>query len=276
MRSRLGKVPQLVGHALKSRRRRLQELAGISPVARALIAAVADQFSPAERAVFSEIEAIRDQLYRRRDTFVWEIETPNGRAHERTGTDHQVVGARAATSSVKPHWGRLLYAIAREVQPAICVELGSCMGISGLYIQAGMPRGGQFVTFEGCKAMAEIASDNYRALGFDSFSMHVGHFDRTFAPAIASLPPIDLAFIDGNHMRKPTEHYDSLVREHASDGCVIIHDDIRWSPGMWSAWRTVGARPARQVFDIFRFGITEVGQARVEPVPVWLGLSHLR
>jgi predicted O-methyltransferase YrrM len=192
-----------------------------------------------------------------------------------------VVGDRARNSSVKPHWGAFLYAMTREVKPAVCIELGSCFGVSGLYIQAGLREagGGQLVTFEGCRAMAEIACENYRSLGMEAFTSVVGDFDRQLAPAVEKLPAVDLAFVDGNHTFEPTVRYDALIRSRSHAGGVIVHDDIRWSMDMEKAWRTVRNQPgARFSFDAFRFGMIELGSPEQVPVQLsaWFGLSHLR
>jgi predicted O-methyltransferase YrrM len=182
---------------------------------------------------------------------------------------------------VKRRWGLLLYVLAREVAPKICIELGTCFGLSGLYMLAAQRHagGGRFVTFEGSRARAEIARRMYRDLGFDDVTIVVGDFDRTVAPTLAKMGHIDLAFIDGNHRLEPTLRYDALVREHGAAGTVIVQDDIRWSAEMIEAWRQVRARGGARIFDAFRVGIVELDSVGAQPsstVDAWLGWSHLR
>jgi len=284
VRSRLEKVASLALHGARAlrARRQLDQLAERSPVARALVALARDQFTAEERRVLATIERERARLFARQDEIEWRIEDPLDPATAPAAM-RQVVGPGARLSSVKPHWGRLLYTLVREVRPKVCVELGACFGMSGMYIQAAQRHAGAgtFVTFEGSSARAEIARGMYRQLGFEGSTVVVGDFDRTLAPKIAELGRVDLAFIDGNHRLEPTVRYDALIRGSSTEGGVIVHDDIRWSAEMVEAWRQVVAKPgARAAFDVFRIGIIELGTAAdtAPPpiVPAWLGLSHLR
>jgi predicted O-methyltransferase YrrM len=279
IRSRIEKAGSLAGHTLRALgdRRRLRTLARTSAVARGLVAAAERRFDAGELAVFDAIEERRRSLYARRDEIVWSIEDPIDPA-KAPPEMRQVVGWWAKNSSTKPHWGRLLYAIVREVAPQTYVELGACFGMSGLYIQAALKRtGGRLITCEGSRARAEIAAENFRAMGFSNHEVVVGDFDRTLPEVIHRNAAIDMAFIDGNHHREPTLRYDTLVRGAARDNGVILHDDIRWSGEMIDAWREVAARPATTVYDGFRIGVIELGSSpRPERVHTWFGLDHLR
>jgi predicted O-methyltransferase YrrM len=149
--------------------------------------------------------------------------------------------------------------------------------MSGLFIRDGLREAGvgRLVTFEGSRAMAEIAAENYRTLGFNDISIVIGDFDRQFGPALDPLPGIDLAFVDGNHRLEPTVRYDAMIRRHGNGTGVIVHDDLRWSTGMNAAWRTVRkGSGAKQVYDLFRMGVIELGPVEGKPRPVsaWLGI----
>lgn len=278
VRSRVEKVASLAVHGVRAYRSRhqLEELAERSPVARALLAVAHDQFTAHEHRVFETIDRERARIYARTDAFEWRIEDPVDPSTLPAPVT-QVVGTWARLSSVKPHWGRVLYALVREVRPATCVELGACFGISGLYIQAAQRHigCGRFVTFEGSRERAAIARATYRALGFDTQRIVIGDFDRHLAPTLAALGAVELAFVDGNHRLTPTLRYDALLRAHASPGTVIVHDDIRWSAEMVQAWHQVSRLPGGRAFDVFRIGVIELG-ATAPPLEAWLGLSHLR
>lgn len=278
IRSRIEKVAGLALHGARAFRRRheLEAVAERSPVARALLAVTHDRFTAGERAVFAEIDRQRAQIYARTDAFEWRIEDPVD-ASTLPAPVRQVVGVWAKLSSVKPHWGRLLYALVREVRPEVCLELGACFGISGLYIQAAQRHvgRGRFVTFEGSRERAEIARATYRALGFSEQTLVVGDFDRHLEPTLAALGTVDLSFVDGNHRHGPTLRYDALLRRHGRPGSVIVHDDIRWSGEMIDAWRQVSQLPGARAFDVFRIGMIELGST-APVLEAWLGLSHLR
>jgi hypothetical protein len=76
IRSRWTKLGELLSHGSRSvgSRRRLEVLEPQSAVARAILAVARDDFAAHERAVFAEIEKLRQRVYSRRDTFLWEIE----------------------------------------------------------------------------------------------------------------------------------------------------------------------------------------------------------
>ncbi len=281
VKARSGKIVSLAIHAAESiaSGRRLRELAPVSPVARALLAVIDDAWDSQERAAFARIESTRADLYRRADEIFWEIENPlDPKTVYPSG--HQVVGIEAKKCSVKPHWGQILYALVREARPHTVLELGTCFGISGLFIQAALARNGagRLVTMEGSRARAEIAQGLYRSHGFADAHIEVGDFNRTLRPLLERSPEIDLAFIDGNHQKAPTLEYDSDIRAHASADAVLVHDDIRWNEDMLEAWRAIERRPASRVFDIFRIGAIELSAPQPNPqvIRAWLGLSHVR
>ena len=279
IRRRIQKTVAFALHATRSiaSRRKLDEFTASSPTVRALLAAADDRFSSDERRAFAVIEREREKLYARRDDYMWSIENA---ADPRSAPppERHIVGDSAQKASTKPHWGRFLYALVREIKPDMCLELGCCFGMSGQYILAAMRHvgRGKLLTMEGSRARAEISAERFRALGHENFEIEIGDFDRTLAPFIEKAGRIDLTFVDGNHRREPTVRYDALVRRHMHAGGVIVHDDIRWSSEMEDAWAEIAARPARLVFDVFRMGLVELGDGRKESVCAWLGLDQLR
>lgn len=231
----------------------------MSPVARALLAVVDDDFSPDERRTFARIEEARAHLGRRTDTV--------------TGWNQpEVVGEFSRRGSTRPPFGRLLYALARETGAQGCLEFGSCMGISGLYLLAGLgEHGGKLYTMEAVPAFSDIAQSMYRSLGFTNYEAHVGLFDSLLPDVLRKASPIGFAYIDGDHTLAPTLRYDALVREHASPSAVIVHDDIRHSVQMRQAWREIRARPCARSFDVYWVGVSELGDGEGPEMPAWVG-----
>lgn len=194
-------------HAARSLpvRRTLRQLRGESPVARALVAVIDDTFSPEERKVFRAIEEVRRRLFARTDA-----------ARDWAGA-RRVVGSYARRGSTRAPNGRLLYSLAREVRPRSCIEFGSFMGISGLYILAGLrEHGGTLYTMEGAPDLSRIATANYDSLGFSHYHATVGDFDAALPDVLRRSGPVGLAFIDGNHQQEPTLRYDAAIRDVAT------------------------------------------------------------
>ena len=63
----------------------------------------------------------------------------------------RVVGEISRTSSIPPASAALLFSMVRHQKPKSCVEMGTCVGISGAYIAAALQlnRCGKLVTLEG-------------------------------------------------------------------------------------------------------------------------------
>jgi predicted O-methyltransferase YrrM len=277
--SRVQKLVSVALHAARSARarRRIEALAGGSAVARAILAVLRDRFTEEERRVLRAIDEERQRLAARNDEIVWSIEDPIDAAAA-PAPARQRVGPSVTLTAVRPTWGILLYALAREVRPETCLEMGTSFGVSGAYIQAGLRQtgAGRFMTLEGSRARADIATDTFGRLGFTGFEVRVGDFDRQLAPALTALGSVDLAFVDGNHRLAPTTRYDQMIRDHMPTGGVIAYDDIRWSREMVEAWGRIAARPGtRNAFDLFRVGIVELGPTSAGParLDAWLGLS---
>lgn len=157
---------------------------------------------------------------------------------------------RASTSRRQGEWlAKLAVRAARSAgEPVRVLELGTCVGISGMYLLSGMAeeRGGHLATFEGRPELAERAKRNMRefierfALGNVGFEVVVGWFQDSYEPYVRSaLGPFHLVFIDGHHQAEPTLRYHAIARAALAENGIIVHDDIAWSSGMAQAWRSI-------------------------------------
>lgn len=190
---------------------------------------------------------------------------------------------RASTRLSQGEWLVRLAATAGEQAgggPVHVVELGTCVGISGMYLLAGMSQGGggHLTSFEGDERCAELAKYHFERLRRVhrltnvTFDIRIGAFQRTVAPFLeGDGPPIDLAFIDGPRDEESTLAYHKATRARMCESGVIVHDDIACSRGMRKAWakirayercRTVelmlGNRPSR--------GVLFLGEKQVGPI----------
>ncbi len=163
--------------------------------------------------------------------------------------------ATIARRAAKPaRLGQLLFRIAQHYQPATVVELGTSLGLSAAYLAAGVLRARVF-TLEGVPAVAEAANRNLCSVGLD-VTVVTGDFDETLLPLLDRLPPIDLAFVDGNHRREPTLRYFDLLLRHSAPSAALIFDDIHWSEEMEAAWTAIKNDPRVYLtIDLFFIGI---------------------
>jgi predicted O-methyltransferase YrrM len=235
--------------------------AGADPVARrvgtAVLRTVRDDFDPGERGWITAIESLRAEL----DASPTLVDTalPNARGV----TKPLILGEVAAKRSKKGLWAVVLLALARELRPERTLELGTCVGISGAFLAAGMRLngGGQLVTLEGAPALAALADEHVRALGLDDVEVVPGLFRDTLAGVLDRTGKLDLAFIDGHHDEEATQVYFEQLLPHLADDAVVVFDDIRWSDGMERAWDALQVHAeVRLAVDLDRIGICVVGR----------------
>lgn len=164
---------------------------------------------------------------------------------------------RIAASGSK--WGRLMFKIIREIKPKNCLELGTSLGISGSYVLSALKLNelGEFVTVEGCPALAGIAEKTMKSLSYDHFCVEVGRFTDTLPNVLAGGKLYDYVFIDGHHAKQPTIDYFNMIYPYLSDKSIVLFDDISWSEGMNEAWETIKYNEAGILasFDLHKIGI---------------------
>jgi predicted O-methyltransferase YrrM len=146
--------------------------------------------------------------------------------------------ASIARNAAKPaKLGQLLYRIARYYSPATMLELGTSLGLSTAYLAAGAPQA-RLWTIEGAPAIADKARSNLVSLNAKA-NILTGNFDDLLPDLLKKIPPVELAFIDGNHRCEPTLRYFDAIFRHAAPASTLIFDDIHWSAEMETAWNTI-------------------------------------
>jgi predicted O-methyltransferase YrrM len=162
------------------------------------------------------------------------------------------------TASRPPFWSLLLFKVIREFKPVHCIELGTCLGISGAYQGAALVlnRQGRLVTVEGEPSRASLAKMNFQLLGLDNISVVMGRFEQVLDEALAEDHPVDYAFIDGHHDEQATIAYFETIRRFVSERSIFVFDDIRWSDGMRRAWQYIQAAPEVKIsLDLRAMGV---------------------
>ena len=161
----------------------------------------------------------------------------------------------ARTSAKSPKWAGILHKLAAEFRPEVIIELGTSLGISGMYLAAAIPQG-RLVTLEGCPNIAALARENFAKAGIRNAETVTGHFDETLPQVLETLPQVTFAYIDGNHTEAATLHYFSLFKNKATADTVLIFDDIHWSEGMKAAWETIrNDASVTLTLDLFHLGL---------------------
>ena len=190
---------------------------------------------------------------------------------------------RASTRLSQGRWLAQLAATMGERaggEPIQVVELGTCVGISGMYLLAGMSQGGggHLTTFEGYQTLADLASFHFEGMirehGLDnvSFEIKVGRFEQTVPEFFATEHgQLHLVFVDGNHHEESTLEYHRLAKEGLAPSGIIVHDDIAWSEGMIRAWSKIKNEESCEIEELLLGGVPSrgvlyLGSKKHEPI----------
>jgi predicted O-methyltransferase YrrM len=184
---------------------------------------------------YQQIENLRQQLLK--DKTIMPIEDLGAGSHQALN-DKRSVAAIVKYSAKSQKFGQLLFRIGNYYQPKTMIELGTSAGLSSAYLAAALPQS-KLITVEGSSSVAKMAKKNFLQLGLSNIEIMVGNFDDMLPNIFLKNPTIGLAFIDGNHRKKPTLHYFDLLINHFSDFSVLIFDDIHWSKEMEDAWQEI-------------------------------------
>jgi predicted O-methyltransferase YrrM len=207
--------------------------------------------SNVEQADWAEFEKRRGELERSQE--VLEFQDPgSGRPCRRR------VSEQAKQTLLPADACRFLSILAEHLHCSAALELGSSLGITTLYL-AGNQR--KVVTIEGAKPVSLMAEKNFGQFPDLNIQLLHSRFDVGLASALDRLTtdcakgPI-LIWLDGHHQGEATVRYVHLILETLGPRAVFVLDDIRWSPGMYKAWKTLcqsGSWPVK--IDLHRMGV---------------------
>ena len=135
----------------------------------------------------------------------------------------------------------------------VIVELGTSLGVTTAYMAA-MDKRNKVITYEGCPAVAEIAKENWEALGLKNIDCRVGEITAEILDR--DLERVDVAFIDANHTYAGTRAYFNVLAEKAHRKSVMIVDDIHYNKEMEQAWREICAdERVTSTMDLYQMGL---------------------
>ena len=149
----------------------------------------------------------------------------------------------------------MLFRFACLMQPKNILELGTCLGITTLYLAKARSSANIF-TIEGCPNIAKIAQQNFKNLSAKNITSFVGNINTELPKVLSQIDSLDMVFFDANHTKEATLNYFYQCLEKANEGSVFIFDDIYWSKGMTEAWEEIYKNPAvTYSIDLFHLGI---------------------
>jgi len=149
----------------------------------------------------------------------------------------------------------LLFKLALHFKPQHLLELGTCLGVSTLYLAKADPKATVY-TLEGNPDYATHAREAFIQYQSTNIVLIEGNIHHTLGIAMDRIPSLDFAFIDAHHAFEPTLHFFKTCLTKAHENTVIVLDDIHWSPEMERAWEVIKQmEEVKQTVDLFQFGL---------------------
>jgi predicted O-methyltransferase YrrM len=216
-------------------------------------------YDKSHKKVYDEVEAARQRLLvDGRPITVLDL----GAGSHVNNNQQKKVSDIASHALKPPKLAQLLYRITADLQPKGIIELGTCLGITTVYLQKAAPEA-KVYTLEGSPETAAIAQEVFDKAGLKNIGLVTGNFDDTLPGIINSLDKVDFIFVDGNHQKDATLKYFQWALPKVHENTVLIFDDIYWSEGMKEAWAQIKAHPSVTVtVDLFWIGLVYFKKGR--------------
>lgn len=231
--------------------------------------------SQEDQLVVNNIETIKSRMANRSDVYVDIYPSPDpasaGTANlpdikPALGKVKSVsLSLIANTASVLQYWGTFLYLCAKANRAKTILELGGCAGISGCYM-ASAKECKRFITIEGSPSLAALAKSNLSQIA-DNFMVVNSMFDSGLDMILPTLEyGLDMVYIDGQHEKIATFHYLDRLTPHLNAECILVFDDIHWTPDMEKAWQVLCKwKGMAWTLDLGRFGVCLWDGVTIQP-----------
>lgn len=172
------------------------------------------------------------------------------------GRQNYTIAELVPFTSVKDEIAPFLLLLASRLKPKSVLELGTHLGISGMYLASGVSLNphGVLYTIDRSNNSLKYAETILKPWK-DRIKIINGEFPNVFQEILSESGKIGLAFIDGDHQEKSMVEYSRIIFPAMNRGGVVVFDDINWSSYAVEEWKKVSAD--RHVFfskDCGRFG----------------------
>jgi predicted O-methyltransferase YrrM len=213
------------------------------------------------KKVYDQIESIRVELFSDNQM----ITVTDLGAGSLVNNNRQKKVRDIAHNALKPpKLAQLLYRLVNDLRPRNMIELGTCLGITSLYLKNAAPDARLF-TLEGCPETAGIAASVFKKANINDIKQITGNFDDALPGVINSLDRLDFVFVDGNHQKDATLNYFEWCLPKVHENTLLIFDDIYWSEGMKEAWNMIKSHPRVTVtIDLFWIGLVYFKKGQVK------------
>lgn len=167
--------------------------------------------------------------------------------------------------------GALLRVLALSVGATRILEIGTCIGYSGIWLAGALPRGGMLFTIEKDTERAAVAKANFAQAGLsDRVSVMVGDAQLKIVKVAG---PFDLIFQDG-HKLLYGPLLDPLVKRLRPGG-LLVTDNVLWDGDVVPGFNETphrGAEDTRAIAD-YNVRISEHPELLTSIVPLRDGVA---
>ncbi len=210
----------------------------------------------------AEIEVYRRSLLHDQRSLEW-LDMGAGPGSKGGGTRSAKIAYLAGVSSRNRKEGEIILRLAGFQQANHMLELGTHLGISAMYLQAGAPLA-QIDTIEGGESLADFVKESFESRGLP-ICVHTGDFDKVLNRLNFAPESLDLVFLDGNHRSEPLLRYARRLIPALKPGGVLVVDDLYWSPDMAKGWQALIALPEITVsIDLYHLGVCIVNRPQAK------------
>src|SRR6185437_1453121 len=149
------------------------------------------------KKIYNDIEILRQQLLN--DERVITV-TDLGAGSHLNNNNQKKISDIARNALKPPKLAQLLYRLAIDLKPRNIIELGTCLGITTIYLQKAAPDA-KVYTLEGCPETSGMANETFAKAGINDIDLITGNFNETLPGVVDKLAELDFVFVDGNHQK---------------------------------------------------------------------------
>lgn len=165
------------------------------------------------------------------------------------------IGNIAKQSAKRTKYAQLLFRLANSNHSQTILELGTCIGLTTLYLSA-VNRSGRVISIDGDPNTCNIARNIFTQHKAHNIESVCDTIDQALPSILAGTDQLDFVFFDANHKGDATLKYFELCRPKAHKNSIFVFDDIYRSEDMQTAWQTIKSQTdIHLAIDIYEMGI---------------------
>lgn len=147
-----------------------------------------------------------------------------------------------------------LVSIVRYFKPNSILELGTNLGL-GTSALASAHDSVKIDSVDADAALVAFTRQHLTDFGFDNINIQNATFEAFLKQKTQTY---DLIFLDGHHDHEASIRYVETLKYFIHSNSLIIIDDIRWSLGMYHAWKSIVNDPFWKLsIDFGPYGIVQ-------------------